>query len=721
VSGDGVGRVLTFPGKQSTNLPVERDPADLEPRDTSFEVALDDEPVPAKRVPVDVVAGKDPVLLPVIPEHLQTWSGVKSTAVRFVGRQWHRTKFHATRSPKYLFWGVVYALWGFIQLIRKQIRWWWVSETASLRRHAVETNAHKEWAALHRIAGDTRYRRARWILIEVILATGSGVALWFLAPWWAWVAVGLCLIPPLAHLGRPTDKPIIHQAVVTPRFRKLNSDIVLRAYYAAGLGHPDKPDQKIEFGSTMAIDKTGSGTEVLVILPYGKGLDDAVRAKSSIASGLDVSVSQVYLTRDKDSHRKHWLFVAFIDPLSIPAGRTPLLDGKKRDIWRPAPMGLNERGERVAFTLVFWSMLFGAPPRKGKSWTCRQLALYAALDPYVRLSVFDGKGSPDWRLFSIIAHTYGFGLLPDRKQGDPIENLLATLRAAKREILERNARLSELPTSVCPEGKLTRDIARNKAYKMPVWVIVLDEIQEYLTSDDQKACLEIAQLLVSIVKVGPSVGVIVLSATQRPSGVGSGGEVKKLFTDYRDNHLARFALKTPSWKFSDLILGDGAYSEGFDSSALPVGDEYRGIGILYNAPVDNCTVRCYLADGEDTERILLAARKHREACGTLDGMAAGEELTMQPRDPLADTLDAFLPGETWVSWTRLAERLADQLPERYTNVNRDSLSATLLGLKLGIESVTGACDSTDSGRARGVKRAALERAIERRDREESGG
>lgn len=720
MSGDGEGRVLPFPGSQ-VDLPGNTAQADLEPSDTSFEVALDDEPVPAKRVPVDVTVDRDPVFLPVIPVHLQTWVGITEATKRFTRRQWHKTKVHGVRSPGYMFWGLVYAVWGLLKLVGNQFRWWWVSENAPLRQHAVASNASNDWAKLHNISRDTRASRSRWLAIELVLISGGGAALWFLAPWWVWVAVGLCLIPPLAHFGRPADKPIIRQAVVTTQYRKLNSDIVLRAYYAAGLGHPDKPDQKIEFGSTMAIDKTGSGTEVLVILPYGKGLDDAVRARGSIASGLDVSVSQVYLTRDKDSHRKHWLFVAFVDPLSIPAGRTPLLDGKRRDIWRPAPMGLNERGERVAFTLVFWSMLFGAPPRKGKSWTCRQLALYAALDPHVRLSVFDGKGSPDWRVFAMVAHTCGFGLLPDRKQGDPIENLLATLRAAKREILERNARLSDLPTSVCPEGKLTRDIARNRAYKMPVWVIILDEIQEYLTSDDQKVCLEIAQLLVSIVKVGPSVGVIVLSATQRPSGVGSGGEVKKLFTDYRDNHLARFALKTPSWKFSDLILGDGAYSEGFDSSALPVGDEYRGIGILYNAPVDNCTVRCYLADGEDTERILLAARKHREACGTLDGMAAGEEVTMQPRDPLADTLDVFLPGETWVSWTRLSERLADQLPERYANVNRDSLSATLLGLKLGVESVTGACDSTDSGRARGAKRAALERAIERRDREGASG
>jgi len=42
--------------------------------------------------------------------------------------------------------------------------------------------------------------------------------------------------------------------VVTPRFRRLTADAVLRAYYSAGLGHPEKPGQQITFGSQMARD-----------------------------------------------------------------------------------------------------------------------------------------------------------------------------------------------------------------------------------------------------------------------------------------------------------------------------------------------------------------------------------------------------------------------------------------------------------------------------------
>ncbi|MFG1607186.1 hypothetical protein [Actinoplanes sp. NPDC049265] len=94
----------------------------------------------------------------------------------------------------------------------------------------------------------------------------------------------------------------------------------------------------------MARDSSGTGSQVSIDLPYGKTFDDAVRARGAIASGLDVAVSQVFITRDATSHRRHTLWVADRDPLSVGAGRTPLLRCKPTDIWQAAPFGLDERG-----------------------------------------------------------------------------------------------------------------------------------------------------------------------------------------------------------------------------------------------------------------------------------------------------------------------------------------------------------------------------------------
>jgi S-DNA-T family DNA segregation ATPase FtsK/SpoIIIE len=181
------------------------------------------------------------------------------------------------------------------------------------------------------------------------------------------------VLPLLARLGRPADQRIIAPAVVTARFRVLNADVVLRAYYAAGLGHPDKPGQQIMFGSRMARD--GEGTHVLVDLPYGKGLKDAIDAKDKIASGLDVTESQVFLRRDPTSYRRHTLWVADRDPLAVPVGRTPLLACRQTDIRRPAPLGLDERGQLVAVPVMWNSIMLGALPRQGKTFAARLLPL----------------------------------------------------------------------------------------------------------------------------------------------------------------------------------------------------------------------------------------------------------------------------------------------------------------------------------------------------------
>ena len=70
----------------------------------------------------------------------------------------------------------------------------------------------------------------------------------------------------------------------------------------------------------------------------------------------------------------------------MPVGRTPLLACKPTDIWRPAPMGLDERGQLVTVPLMWNSLLVGALPRAGKTFAARLLALYCALDPYCKLS-----------------------------------------------------------------------------------------------------------------------------------------------------------------------------------------------------------------------------------------------------------------------------------------------------------------------------------------------
>ena len=465
--------------------------------------------------------------------------------------------------------------------------------------------------------------------------------------------------------------------MITPRFRVISADVVLRAYYAAKLGDPEKPGQDITFGSPMSRD--GDGSRVAIDLPYGKGLEDAVKAKPALASGLDVSLSQVFLHRDPTSYRRHTLWVADRDPLAVPVGRSPLLACRQTDIWRPAPMGLDERGQLVSVLLMWISVLVSALPRSGKTFAARLLALYAALDPYVKLDVFDFKGSPDWRKFALVANSCAFGLTPTR-DGLPLRIFGDTLMEIKADVQDRYDRLSQMDPKICPEGKLTREIARNPRYKMPVRLLVMDEFQEIYEAG--KDSLEAAKLLTYLVKIAPGAGVILLGSTQRPSGVGGGGELGQQFTSFRDNFAIRFGLRTSSWQVSELCLGAGAYSEGLDTSTLL--PEYKGVGILRGATDKSPTVRTYLADGRDAEKILTAARALRERAGTLSGMAAGLGTGEDDRDVLADVLQVF-GNDSGLQWPILAERLAKQIPDRWADASPDAVSADVRAL--GVPSV----------------------------------
>lgn len=641
--------------------------------DTHYEAVLDEEPAISGGL-VDVPADAEGAR-PIIPAFLQGWANIKHSARYAAKVAGYHAAFHAVRSPWYGvkagFWAVV----GGFRLLNRVRRWWWVSEGSSVRQTVADEGDAQTWYKLHRDVRATRWTRFLIMAGSTIVAIPAFLVGHIMAPWWVEGLAAAGAIAGLAHIGRPAGRPIITGAVVAGRFRRIDSDIVLRAYYAAGLGHPEKPNQAVHFGSRMSRDAADTGSQVSVDLPYGKTFDDALKARGAIASGLDVSVNQVFITRDQTSHRRHMLFVADRDPLTLPAGRSPLLDCKPRDIWTAAPMGLDERGRKVELLLMWISVLIGAQPRKGKTFATRLLALFAALDPFVRLVVVDGKMSADWDKFRLVAHRYVCGVVPNSRDNDPVTHLLGVLKEIKAHIERVNDFLSKLPTSECPEGKVTRELSR-KYEELRVHVLVMEEFQVYYETDSQEINKEIASLLSFIMAVGPSAGVIILSSSQKPSSVGA-GDVGRLFNRYRDNHTVRFALKCGNRVVSEAVLGGDAYAEGFDASTLPDGPDYKGIGILYGATDATPITRTFLADHEDAEKILTAARKHREAAGTLSGFAAGEEVVREVRDALADVRGVFVAGEKGLHWPTVAARLAERHPEHYADATAEAVSALL--------------------------------------------
>lgn len=659
---------------------------DDETYETSFDIALDDEPAaPRKPVFVDAVVKREDTRLPIIPASFRTWDNVRSTLRYHGGLLAYRAAAHSWRAvliylPLMLFWSVI----GLFRLLGRQVRWWWVTEQFGLRQAAATDGDYLTWSKATREARAIRLFRGLVLLAELVALVVAVVVLAF-QPRWVTVLVVVTALPWLAHLGRPIDRPIIRPVLVTERLRRLNADIVLRAYYVAKLGNPDKPDQEVTFPGTMSRDAKDTGSQVDVDMPFGKTFAEAMAAKEKIASGLDVHVNQVFLTKG-DRERRHQLFVADHDPLAIPVGRTDMLDCKPRNIWEPMKLGRDERDQLVTLMLLWNSLLIGAMPRRGKTFFVRLILLYAALDPWVKIYGADGKKSSDYDKLRLVAHRWVVGDAPNPRDNDPLQHFEDMLDELLADIAETNEVLSSLPVEMCPEGKLTEALARDPRYPMlRVRVVVGEEFQVYFETEDQKYNIRIANKWGRIMAQGPSAGVILADSSQKPSGVGA-GDVSRLFNRFRDNHQVRFALRCGNRVVSEAVLGGDAYAEGYDASALPIGDgsngtkDYRGVGILYGASDRTPTVRTFLADHADAERILIAAREHRERMGLLTGAAAGIDMSRERRDFLRDVESVFYAGEAWVSWQSIADRLAQQIPEHYADITKPAVSAQVRDL-----------------------------------------
>ncbi|MER6615156.1 cell division protein FtsK [Streptomyces xantholiticus] len=585
----------------------------------------------------------------------------------------------------------------------------WVSDAEGLpvRLAAVRAEDAGEYLKL------SRQRDAR-VKLRGIIATVGGIVglvaaltLYVMAPSWLLLLSVATLTTVLGIAGAPADRPLIDRAQVTFRKRKLSSDIVVRAHDAARL---TGKDQSISF--PRPIGRDGDGWRVVVDLPYGKTFEDAVSARTRLASGLDIAPTQLFLDKDETSGRRVSYWIADRDPLAVPAGRTPLLGATRVNFWKPFPWGVDERGNPVMASMLWLSLLVGAVPRQGKTFSARTIALAAALDPHVRLIVFDGKASPDWRAFTKVAHRIGFGIVP-RNGVDPVEHLVAALTELKADVEDRYHRLSELPLHICPEGKLTPEISRDKKLNMPLTLVVVDEVQEYLQHPVHgKTVLE---LLVYLARVAPAVGVSVMNSTQKPDDTACPSVL-------RDQHQARFSLRVGSWQVSDVVLGAGSYSEGLDASRLL--KSHKGVGLLKGMSDDSGIVRTYLADGRDADTVLTRARALREDEGTLTGDAAGEVAVVHNGDAILTDVAAVLGRKEDKVWSEtVVDRLAELNPEAYGEwaalegrAKADQLAAALKPYGIKTDQVWGKTDSGKGANRRGIERQHIIDAVTERNK-----
>ena len=575
----------------------------------------------------------------------------------------HTAAFHAVRLPLYA---------GRLLLAsprgagRALVAWWrWVfdTEASSLRRQTVERLDPDTYIILSRqrnVRVKARLRFSGFVAGLGALVLLVAVLAWPRAAQLAALA-GAAL---LGWLGRRHDRPIVTPATLTQAVRKLTSDVVVRAFISAGLCREDGP---VTFA--QPIQRDGRGWLAVVDLPYGKHYRQAADRRDSIASGLDVSPVTVFTDPDGTSARRVRLWVSDVDVFAQKPVPSPLAKAETFDLWQPVPFGLDPRDRLVRLPLVWSSLLVGAIPRMGKTTAARLAAAAAALDPFARLLVWDGKGGADWEPFAQVAHVYAAGV-----RESVVVHLVATLVELVRDMNDRYERLRRLPRELCPEAKVTPAITRNKRLNMPLTLVAIDEVQRYLEHPEHGRTILAA--LTDLAKVGPAVGIMLLLATQKPSS-------DVLPDDLRGQIGTRFALKVMTWQASDTILGAGTARAGLDASRFL--RAHKGVGILLGADDGELAeqggqaVRTYLLDLATLEALCARGRALREQAGTLTGMAAGEQQITER--PAVDVLDAvaavFLPGEDRLWSDVIIARLAATDPGTYDGWTPHALAAAL--------------------------------------------
>ena len=139
-----------------------------------------------------------------------------------------------------------------------------------------------------------------------------------------------------------------------------------------------------------------------------------------------------------------------------------------------------------------------------------------------------------------MAHRYAVG-----DDEDDIAYALDNLKALQAEMRRRTKVIRELPRSVCPESKVTPELARSDLGLHPV-VIGVDECQRWFEHPTHGKELE--AITTDLVKRGPALGIIVMLATQRP-------DAKSLPTGISSNAALRFCLKVMGQVENDMVLG----------------------------------------------------------------------------------------------------------------------------------------------------------------------
>jgi S-DNA-T family DNA segregation ATPase FtsK/SpoIIIE len=306
-----------------------------------------------------------------------------------------------------------------------------------------------------------------------------------------------------------------------------------------------------------------------------------------------------------------------------------------------------------------------------------------------------------------VAHRYRAG-----DDDADIAYALADFRALREELRRRTKVIRGLPRDICPESKVTADLARRASLGLHPVVIAVDECQ--VMFEHPAHGTEFEDIATDLVKRGPALGITLLLATQRP-------DARSLPTGISANAVLRLCLKVMGQTENDMVLGTSAYKNGVRATMFAFSDK----GICYFAGEGEAPriVRSFYIDAPAAEKITERARAARQRAGTLSGHAAGQDGTEAagPAHDLLADIAAVAPEPKLWSET-VVTRLADLRPDAYgpwaamdPEARAAHLTAALRPYGIRTGQVWGTTSDGKSANRRGITRDDITTAITQRN------
>ncbi|MBT2507077.1 cell division protein FtsK [Streptomyces sp. ISL-98] len=703
---DSGGSVLDFgKGRRSRPRPTESaDSSAAESGDPGDALMVDRPGGPSGPGLMDRVLGSK--RRPVIPAWARSRTEFKAAGKGVAAYAWHVAAYHAVRTPWYALRLTLQVPCGTVRFVAGSVRWVADSEGDPFRRAAADREDIGDYLKLSR----QRDRRVRWRTVVAVVASIFGIttalAMYVLAPAWLQVLSGAAAAMALGWLGQPADDPVIHRAVELTKATKLTSDIVLRALGSLGIPAINQAQSKggEGFAFTAPITRDGPGWLAEGDLPYGVTVTDVVDRREKLASGLRRPLGTVWPEAVPDQHTGRLkLWVGDQDMSQTKQPEWPLVKSGAVDLFKPIAWGTDQRGRWVEVTLMYIAGVIGAIPRMGKTFLLRLLLLIAALDPRAEVHSYDLKGTGD---LDAVGNAIGYR----HRAGDDEEDFLyalAAMRELQGELRRRTKVIRDLPRDICPESKVTTELASKRSLGLHPIVVGVDECQKWF--EHPKYGKELEEICTDLVKRGPATGIVLLLATQRPDD-------SSLPKGISANASARWCLKVMSHIENDMVLGTGAYKRGIRATMFAWGD--KGICYFLGEGADARIVRSVEIDAVVAELIAQRARKMRERLGTLAGHALGEEPAADPAasyDLLRDVL-AVVPAEEPKAWNEaIVARLAELRPDVYAGWEPEQLTSALKPFGVPTMQVWGKTEGGKGANRRGIKRADALNAIAERD------